>query len=326
MICLGIDIGGANTKVATADRGIVELHHLPLWKDAKLPDLLRDINARIKPNIIGVVITGELADCFEDKIHGLKYIMQAIDNVFPKVYYIGNNGNIVQTEEDIIHLAAANWAASSKIIGEEVNNCVFVDVGSTTSDIIPIVNSNHVAHVTDFTRLIANELVYMGILRTNVATLVDKVQVNAGICRVSSELFATTGDVYLLLDDIKPSTFTTATADGEGITKLNASRRIARLVCADLTEISHPEVIKIAHQIKTKQINLLYDAIAKVTEKYNLNKIVSAGIGEFMIKDVAAKLNMELISVSKKWGEDISSVFPAYAAACIVKRYINSLK
>ncbi len=67
---LGIDIGGANTKIASDDGKIVELHYIPLWKNTRLPEALLEIAGRLKPEKAGVVITGELADCFQDKEAG----------------------------------------------------------------------------------------------------------------------------------------------------------------------------------------------------------------------------------------------------------------
>lgn len=318
---LGIDIGGANTKIATSDGSIVELHYLPLWKDTTLPQTLKDIAKRIDPDMAGVVITGELADCFEDKLHGLKFIMQAVEDAFEcEVCYIGTGGDIHKHCDELIDLAAANWAASSRLIGEEIGDCIFVDVGSTTSDIIPILNTKHVASTTDFKRLLASELVYMGTLRTNVATLVDKVELKHGTCRVSSELFTTTADVYLLLGDIMPEIYTCTTADGAGKSRLEAMRRLARLVCADLQEISEDDVMYIARQVKEKQISLLAGAISAVSQKHEIHRIVAAGIGEFMIIEAAERLGMECISAAEKWGKEISDVFPAYAAAWMIER------
>ncbi len=321
MKCLGIDIGGANTKIATSDGTTVEIHYLPLWKDTTLPQTLQDIAKRIKPDILGVVITGELADCFEDKVHGLKFIMRATEDAFGcEVSYIDTNGDIFKQGDDLRNLAAANWAASSRLIGEEIGDCIFVDVGSTTSDIIPIISSKNVASKTDFKRLLASELVYMGTLRTNVATLVDKVELEQGICRVSSELFATTGDVYLLLGDIMPEAYTCTTADGAGKSRLETMRRLARLVCADLEEISENEIIQIARQVKEKQIKLLAEAISTVSKEHDICRVVAAGIGEFMIIEAAERLGMECISVAEKWEKEISDVFPAYAAARMMER------
>ncbi len=98
-------------------------------------------------------------------------------------------------------------------------------------------------------------------------------------------------------------------------------RRLARLVCADLEEISEKEIMEIARQVKEKQINLLAEAISTVSVKHGIRRIVAAGIGEFMIIEAAGRLGMECISVADKWGKDISNVFPAYAAAWIVETY-----
>jgi uncharacterized hydantoinase/oxoprolinase family protein len=92
-------------------------------------------------------------------------------------------------------------------------------------------------------------------------------------------------------------------------------RRIARVVCADLTEISPDEIYRIAEQIREKQVTLLSEAIAQVAEKNKLSTIVSAGLGEFLIRAAAKRLGFECISVAQRWGEEISKVFPAYAAA-----------
>lgn len=318
---LGIDIGGANTKIASSDGSIVELHYLPLWKDTTLPQTLKDIAKRLEPHMVGVVITGELADCFEDKLHGLSFVMKAVEDAFEcEVCYIGTNGDLHKHGDELRNLAAANWAASVRLIGEEMGDCIFVDVGSTTSDIIPIVNARHVASTTDFKRLLTSELVYMGTLRTNIATLVNKVNLKQGVCRVSSELFTTTGDVYLLLGDIMPQTYTCTTADGAGKSKLETMRRLARLVCADIGEISEDDVMEIAHQVKEKQISLLAEAISVVAKRHGIRRIVAAGIGEFMISEAAERLEMECTSVAEKWGKGISDVFPAYATAWLVEK------
>ena len=92
-------------------------------------------------------------------------------------------------------------------------------------------------------------------------------------------------------------------------------RRLARLVCADLSEIREEEIYEIASQVKEKQISVLVEAISEVAKKNGLNKIASAGLGEFLIKEAAEKLGFECVSVSELWGEKISKVFPAYAAA-----------
>jgi probable H4MPT-linked C1 transfer pathway protein len=316
MKTIGIDIGGANTKIASADGEIIELHYIPLWKDTRLPAALEEIAEKHRPDRVSVVMTGELADCFEDKMAGIQFIMESVEQAFDcDIRYIDSNGQFYDGSGDLRKLAAANWAASANLIGAEIGDCIFVDMGSTTSDIIPIKAGKHAAGLTDFSRLVRNELVYAGVLRTNLAYLIDSLDLAAGKCRISSELFATTADVYLLLGDISEDTYTCETADGAGKSKTDAMRRIARVVCADMAEISPDEIYRIAEQAKEKQIALLSEAIAQVAESNELSIIVSAGLGEFLIRAAAKRLGFECISVAQRWGEEISKVFPAYAAA-----------
>ncbi|MCC4771797.1 H4MPT-linked C1 transfer pathway protein [Methanosarcina sp. DH2] len=318
---IGLDIGGANTKLASSDGTLVELHYLPLWKNTRLPEVLKEIAQRLKPERVAVVMTGELADCFEDKEQGIHFIKDTVDSAFgpEKVYYINSQGRFHSEDGSLRELAAANWAASARLIGEEIGDCLFVDVGSTTSDIIPIISGEHRAGLTDFERLLRSELVYAGTLRTNLAALLEKVKLEKGICRTSSELFATTADAYLILGKIDEAAYTCETADGAGRNKTDAMRRIARLVCADLSEVEGREIYEIAEQVKEKQISTLAEAIFEVAERNGLKKIAAAGLGEFLTKEAAERLGLECISVSGRWGGEISKVFPAYAAAHLLE-------
>ncbi|TGC07035.1 hydantoinase/oxoprolinase family protein [Methanolobus halotolerans] len=316
MKIIGIDIGGANTKLASADGEIIELHYIPLWKDTRLPEALEEIAEKHHPDGVSVVMTGELADCFQDKEAGIKFIIESVDRAFDcDVRYIDSQGQFYDGSGDLRKLAAANWAASANLIGAETGDCIFVDMGSTTSDIIPIKDGKHVAGISDFSRLVRSELVYSGVLRTNLAYLLDSLDMVAGKCRVSSELFATTGDSYLVLDDIPEDIYTCETADGAGKSKTDAMRRLARVVCADLTEVSPDDIYRISEQVKEKQISVLGEAILQVAQRNELDRIVSAGLGEFLIREAAKRLGFECISVAQKWGYEISRVFPAYAAA-----------
>ena len=69
-------------------------------------------------------------------------------------------------------LAAANWIATAPLAAHIYPDCVLIDIGSTTTDIIPIKNGKECARGrTDLERLGTGELVYTGALRTNVATI-----------------------------------------------------------------------------------------------------------------------------------------------------------
>lgn len=310
---LGIDIGGANTKVASSNGKLIELHYIPLWKNTRLPEVLKDIAERLKPEKVGVVITGELADCFPDKETGISYIIGAVNNAFSDAYFFDNNG--VFTKEKKRELAAANWMASALLVGKEYKDCIFVDIGSTTTDIIPISKGKPLAGRTDFERLKNDELVYTGILRTNIAAILETVALGGAASRISSELFAITADAYMLLGMISMEEYTCDTPDGAGKTLVDARRRLARVVCADMTEIGEKEIVLIAQQVMEKQVKDIMHALQDVAKRRSLNSIVACGLGEFLAKKAGEELGFSTVLLSEKYGKEISRVFPAYAVA-----------
>ena len=310
---LGIDIGGANTKIASEDGKIVELHYIPLWKNTKLPQILLDIAGRLEPEKAGVVITGELADCFPDKETGLSSIIDAVNNAFPDAYFLDSSG--IFTKEKKRSIAAANWMASALLVGSEYEDCIFVDIGSTTADVIPIVSGTPRAARTDFERLKNSELVYSGVLRTNIAALLKNVNLDGAECGISSELFAISADAYVVLGLISADEYTCDTPDGAGKTIIDAKRRLARVVCADLSEIGESDLLSIANQGMEKQVRDIKDALLIVSKKQGVRKVVSCGLGEFLAKKAAQECGFEIILLSEKYGAELSKVFPAYAVA-----------
>jgi probable H4MPT-linked C1 transfer pathway protein len=314
---LGIDIGGANTKIASKDGKLVELHYIPLWKNSRLPEVLLDIAKRLKPEKAGVVITGELADCFPDKDAGLSYIIDAVNNAFSNAYFLDSEGNF--SKEKRRSIAAANWMASALAVGKEYENCIFIDIGSTTTDIIPIKNGKPLASKTDFERLKHGELVYTGALRTNIAAILRTVNIGNEKSRISSELFAIAADAHFLLGNISLENYTCDTPDGGGKTSIDAKRRIARVVCADMSEIRDEEVFSIAWQVMEAQVNDIKDALFEISQKHGIKRIVACGLGEFLIKSAAKEPGFEIILISEKYGKEISKVFPAYAVAWLLE-------
>lgn len=326
---IGIDVGGANTKISSADGSIAESYYLPLWKKKDIKSLLEGRRSKYTgADAVGVVMTGELSDCFASKDHGVRFIADAILSVFNDVHFLDANGTFVSSVSEAI--AATNWVASANLIGTEFPDALFMDIGSTTSDIIPIVDGVPRAAKTDFERLKRNELVYSGILRTNVATILDRVMLDGpSVCRISSELFAITADVYSVLGDISEADYTCETPDGAGRDVESAMRRIARVVCCDMKEICNEDLAHIAKQIKEHQVQNLVDATLEVCGRFDCGVIIAGGLGEFLAEDVARRLNLKYISLSNRYGKGISSVFPAYAVARLLeasRRVVPSLE
>jgi probable H4MPT-linked C1 transfer pathway protein len=314
---IGIDIGGANTKIASHDGQITELHYIPLWKDTRLPEVLGEIIHRLNPVKVGVVMTGELADCFTDKKQGVSFIIDTVEAVFLDALYLNNRGEFIDSSGDIMSLAAANWTASALLAGKE-RDCIFADVGSTTTDLIPVKQGRPLTGTTDFQRLGRHELLYRGILRTNIAAMMERIELGSNNYRLSSELFAQTADANLLLGNINQEDYTCETADAAGKTLKDAARRLARVVCADNSELDHEEIMYIARQVYNHQRDELADAMVILASKHSIDNVVGAGLGEFLVHDAAEHAGLNCTLLSEKYSSDISKVFPAYAVAYLV--------
>jgi len=210
---LGLDIGGANTKAASSDGAYAESVYLPLWKRAPLAETIAGFAAQ-KPEAVAVVITSELADCFSCKREGVENIMAVVLQAFScPVHFWGAGGF---GWRDPLDLAAANWSASAALVSREVGDCLFVDMGSTTTDIIPIKGESSLAARRDFLRLARGELVYTGLLRTSLGALLPAVRISGETIPLAPEFFAITADAYLALGEISKERYTCDAPDGAG--------------------------------------------------------------------------------------------------------------
>jgi probable H4MPT-linked C1 transfer pathway protein len=161
--------------------------------------------------------------------------------------------------------------------------------------------------------------VYSGALRTNIAAILKSVNLGGERSSIASELFAITADAYLLLGEISPQNYTCDTPDDAGKTIVDVKRRLARVVCADLEEIRDDEVLSIAKQVMEAQVNDIKEALLQVSQKHGIKNVVACGLGEFISRRAAKECGYDIISISEKYGEEISKVFPAYAVAQLLR-------
>ncbi|RPI73988.1 MAG: H4MPT-linked C1 transfer pathway protein, partial [Planctomycetaceae bacterium] len=195
---------------------------------------------------------------------------------------------------------------------------------STTSDLIPLWQGRPCSKgTTDFTRLLAGELVYSGVRRTPVCALPGDVSLFGGTLRPAAELFATTLDVWLLLGEIAESELDCDTANGRPATRLAAIDRLARSFCCDRTELSAEDVLSVARQFAAAQEEQLTQALKRVTAENTgifLSVIVS-GSGSFLARRVIAKNSStesaEVVSLDSHLTPEIAAAAPACAVAVL---------
>jgi len=275
---IGIDIGGANIKIV--DDGGVHIHYCPLWKGGQVKEILSEYRG----NQAAVVMTGELADCFSNKWEGITSIVRIVKEIFPNALFYGTDARFHRRA--MPQLAAANWLATADYLLPRHSGSLLVDIGSTTTDIIPLNRVDDLKGLTDIERLQRGFLVYNGLLRTNVATFVRTVIVNDHSTPLSSELFAITADIHLVLGQISISAYTCSTPDGMEGSREASLHRVARIVCSDIEEVGGERgVINIARQVGEQQKKLIRRSVAKIKKLSGVKRVLVCGIGAPIFTD-----------------------------------------
>jgi probable H4MPT-linked C1 transfer pathway protein len=341
---IGLDVGGANTKIAflRAENGVAQTvrvasEYFPLWKRNKneLPALLRKLRAKVAESsaldAVGVTMTAELSDAFQTKREGVNHILDSVENAFQdmKIFVLDVNADLVSCQEarsKPLHVASANWAATGWMVSKMFGNCIVIDVGSTSTSIIPIIGGKIAAEGgNDLEKLVNGELVYTGALRTNVAAIVNAVPVRGGMARVSSELFATSGDVHLVLGNIGEEDFSTDTADGRGKSTAEALARLARVVCADVEMLSDGEIVRIAEHVYRSQIMQITDGLKQVYKRIETLvrpdfSIVVTGLGRKFLACKAAKSAgfKNIVDLGELLGVETALASPCFGVALMV--------
>jgi probable H4MPT-linked C1 transfer pathway protein len=312
---LGLDIGGANTKAASSTGTFAESVYLPLWQSAPLGEALQSW-AELDPEAVAVVMTGELADCFPTKLAGIQSLISLVEKAFrAPISFWGVNGFHWRKHQE---LAGANWSASATFLCREAGDGIFADMGSTTTDLIPMVG-RPLAAKTDYQRLARGELVYTGLLRTSLSSLLPEAMIRGERIPLSPELFAIAADAYLILGDISEDGYGCAAPDGQGRSQEEALRRLARSVCSDPEEIGEDAALAIAEQAKDRQLRMIASALHRLSKKYGLASVMAAGVGEMVVARAARRAGLRCKRLSETYGTEISNVFPAFAVARLLE-------
>jgi hypothetical protein len=336
----GFDIGGANTDLAVIDfeegeiKNIeVDFAYLPMWSNNDdlsrvLVELIENICPISQIDAVGISMTAELVDAYDTKKDGVMDVVGKCEDTFScPIAYVGIDGMMSreEIESNPLKAAAANWIATAQIATLISDNCILIDTGSTTTDIIPVKDGRECAiGKSDFDRSATGELVYTGTLRTNLASFLDKVELNGKEYRVASELFAQTADVYTVLDLIKPEDYVCDTFDGEGKSKMDCAKRIARVVCADLEMLSMDDIVGMCRFIHQKQVEQIADGLKQVYETHGLDLIVTTGLGKDILDRKAAELlGLEVMSMGDILTDEQCVVAPAVGTAVMMEKYMN---
>jgi (4-(4-[2-(gamma-L-glutamylamino)ethyl]phenoxymethyl)furan-2-yl)methanamine synthase len=334
---VGLDIGGANIKASDGRHCSLSLA-FPLWqKKDSLADAVTKVIARFQDvENIALTMTGELADCFETKREGVQFIVDAVKLASPQAQcsVYATNGEFLASEDAVKNwhaVAAANWFAIATLSANlaKLQNGLVIDIGSTTTDIIPIIAGRVASQgKNDLTRLLNSELAYTGVKRTPVCAIVDCVAVDEVPCPVAKEFFATAYDAYLVSGLVPEDVACHDSADGRPNTKIAAAQRLARMVCSDRDELGWATIESIADSIIAAQCDQITQAINTVIAANGLieGDVVVSGSGAFLLKRIVSNhfSAWRSIDFSKlTGGQDHSDCAAAFAVAHLLQESVK---
>ncbi len=339
----GWDVGGAHVKAARVVwraggiEGVrVVVRPFEIWREPdQLPSVLAEVGDELGIQGVeaaAVTMTAELSDVFRTKREGVFFVLDALEQAFPRtpLHLLSITGDFVPAKSARrrpLDFAATNWVASALFVAERHPECVLIDVGSTTTDIIPIRGGEIVAEGrTDLARLASGELIYTGVLRTNPNTLAGTVPVRGRMCRVSAEYFTVMADAYILLGRLSSEQYTCATPDGRATSREAAAERLARLVCADREMLSDEEVFKVAAYLHEKQLHQISEGLLQVLSRLDGARdtsLVVAGAGSFLAAEIGRRLGLEVLEPEQMRRDMGSTVLPASAAAYLLARRLG---
>ena len=323
---IGLDVGGANTKAVWrhGEERRVLSRPFEVWRDREaLEAVMRDVVAAVAPEpaeAVALTTTAELSDAFRTKREGVEFVLDAAEAALgdrPLLAFTsaGKLVSFAEARSRALEVAAANWVATALAVAGLYADALVIDVGSTTTDVVPIAAGRVVADGrTDLDRLLAGELVYTGALRTNLAAIAPRVPVGDSWCPVASELFAISADVHLILGHITAGAYTCATPDGRPATVECARERLARLVCADAEQLAAQEVDAIAAFLHGEQVGQIEAAARRVSARLDeARPVVPLGAGAFLAREAAENLGLELAELP--WSTAERDAAPAAALA-----------
>lgn len=336
---MGWDIGGANCKAArlVLDGGrVVESRYagrpLPIWREfGRLPEVVREMAAALGPaDLHALTMTAELADLFRTKREGVTRtaaaVAAALGGAPLRVWTVNQRFvSLAELEADPLPAAAANWMATAARLAGAAPQALLVDIGSTTADLVPIVDGRVAAAALDDTgRLATGELVYTGVLRTPVCAVAPAVPAGGRLVRLAAEWFAIMADVHLVLGEIGPEEYTCETPDGRPPSLQSSLERLARAACADLESLSPAAVRTLARALREAQLQQLTAAALQVLSRFPdaCLPVTGAGLGQFLARALAGRLELpyqDLAAVTGAGGQ----AAPAAAVAWLLGREVG---
>lgn len=339
---IGWDIGGAHVKAARAEDGqltaVVQIACAPHEGLTSLEQAIREARARLgTAERHRVTMTAELSDAFENRLHGVVTVATiaareiGADDI---LFYAGVRGFVARAEavDAVMAIASANWRVSAELAAQRCAEALFVDMGSTTTDLIPI-RQGCVAAVgeNDAERLACGELAYAGFSRGAPQAYASRAPIDGQWTPLVNEAFASMADVRRTLGDLPEGVCgadLSPTADGRPKTLAASRARLARLTGRDASDLSDAQWRAFADFLSRAQLRVIEDQIALLVSRGAFApeaSFIGAGVGRRLIARLAQAQGRafidfaELISAAPSLAKKAADCAPAAALALLLE-------
>lgn len=333
----GWDLGGANLKLAEVEDGrVIAVTQIPcplLAETGKFDRAVDEALAVCTPDARhAVTMTGELSDVFATRAEGVAYLvaMMAKATGAETQFYSLRDG-LINAEDAAEHwqdVASANWHASATLAASLCGDGLLVDVGTTTTDLIPLKGGKAAAiGLTDGDRLTEGELIYGGVVRTPVMAIARQAPFKGRMQGMAAERFATMADVYRLTGALPDDADPYPAADQRGKTLDESAARLARMLGRDVEEAEPIAWQALAHYVARRQLDQI-EADAKILfEREDLASdapVIGAGCGRFLAEQLAKRLGRpyrdfaEIVDCPPEAASAVAACAPAASIGLLV--------
>jgi probable H4MPT-linked C1 transfer pathway protein len=307
---IGWDIGGAHLKAARAENAVITAAvqiACPLWLGlGELDRAFAEARAAIgRAPLNAITMTGELSDAFATRAEGVAGVAAIAERLLAPdrcIFYAVRAGFVdgAAAAARPIEIASANWRASAALVGARARNALFIDMGSTTTDIVPVAAGEPASRgFTDADRLAQGELVYTGLVRTFLMAGPRQVPFAGRWTALMNEWFADMADVHRILGQLPEGADMMDAADGREKTVAASMARLARMIGHDAADADAAAWTRLALFFAEAQLREIEDAAALVLSRGLLDAaapIVGAGVGRDAIRRLAARMGRPFVA------------------------------
>ena len=302
---IGWDIGGAHVKASLLEAGAVTAiaqWATPLWTGLEHLDAAIEAARARWPAFAharhAVTMTAEMTDLFPDREAGVRALCDRLAALLgPAVRFYAGDAGWLEASSAATQwpaIASANWLATASLVARAFPDAVLIDIGSTTTDLIPIRAGRPIPFGrSDATRLASGELVYLGVVRSPLCALARRMRFRGSAYNVMNEFFATTADVFRLTGELDPAYDHYPPADGGARDGAGSRLRLARMIGHDARDAAADDWHAFALRWRAQMVAEIRRNLVRVIRQAGLPAsapFVGAGCGAFLVRDLANAL------------------------------------